>query len=68
MHFDEKHDSVERNPQCGLSWGGFNVHGDARSIAEVQRLINAELASKSAIEALQERLTEFSAKGKGYIG
>lgn len=26
----------------GLSWGGFNLSGDARSIGEVRRLLNQE--------------------------
>lgn len=36
----------------GLSWNGFNIIGDRKSVDEVKRLLNAE----SIIEALRQRL------------
>jgi hypothetical protein len=37
-----------------LSWGGFNLFGDDKSIKELQRLMHAE----SRMKALQQRLDE----------
>lgn len=39
-----------------LSWNGFNLVGDAKSIAEVKRLIGVE----ARVNALEQRLSEQS--------
>lgn len=42
----------------GLSWGGFNLFGDRKSIRELERL----MGEASAAEALRRRLKEVEPK------
>lgn len=41
-----KHAPIQYAPNAGLSWNGNNVSGDAKSIAEVRRLVDFEAARK----------------------
>lgn len=43
-------------PQCGLSWNGFNIKGDEKSIKEVRHLVNIAGQNK-ALHAEIDRLT-----------
>ena len=42
----------------GISWGGFSLFGDKKSIAEVRRLMWVE----SMVDSLRERLKEAEAR------
>lgn len=50
--------SKEDVEYTGMSWGGFNLFGDDKSIKEVRRLVNVE----ARVESLEKRLIEANFK------
>ena len=50
---------------AGISWGGFNLFGDRKSIAELSRLMHQESFIKplqDRIDLMQRRINELEAR------
>ena len=54
--------SVDALHPSGLSWSGFNVAGDRKSIDEVERLIHSEAYLKQCDAILRERIERLEAQ------